>query len=252
MRPSLEAGALAATRTAGRGAVASHLTAAWLLGLLPRPAHIDLDRPVLHVTIPHERRIRPIAHTEVHRSRWLEARDVDVVDGVPVTSPARTLRDLAVSLPEVRLRHACTDAEQRRLVTIADLEAQAARRRPAAGGIRFGRVVDVRRADRTQSALESDALRFVRGQGWEATPDHPVRCRDGVTVHIDLALVDHRVAIECDGLAYHADRRSFEVDRRRWSQLKRVGWEVVWVTRDRLDHERADLLEELQEAMGTT
>lgn len=251
VRPSLEARAVATTRTAGRDAVASHLTAAWLLGILPRPRSIRLDRPIVHVTIPHERRIRPIAHTTVHRSRQLDPADVAIVDRIAVTSPARTLRDLANSLPDVRLRHACTDAEQRRQVTIADLEAQAQQRRPAPGGARFRRIVAVRRADATQSALESEALVFLRDHGWEVAVDHPVRCRDGVTVHVDLAIVAHRVAIECDGLGYHADRPSFEVDRVRWSQLKRVGWELVWVTRDRLDHRRADLLDELHEATET-
>lgn len=79
-----ERGALwAALLYAGRGAVLSHQTAAWLHGFGAEPE-------VIHVTIPVERRVREPDGVRVHRSIWIAAADGDP----PRTLAAETVLDL--------------------------------------------------------------------------------------------------------------------------------------------------------------
>jgi hypothetical protein len=60
---------------------------------------------------------RRIAGVRAYRSRTLVRRDVRYRDGIPMTSPARTLLDLAPVLPERALRRAARQAQAMRLVT---------------------------------------------------------------------------------------------------------------------------------------
>src|SRR5919108_4613066 len=82
---------LAACLAAGTGALASHGSAAWLHGLPVTPHGLE-------VTIPWRRRIS-LDGVIVHRSRGLTPKDARRVDGIPVTSIARTLLDLSGVLP---------------------------------------------------------------------------------------------------------------------------------------------------------
>lgn len=71
---------------ANEPAVASHVSAGWIWGLLrSRPG-------TFHVTAPTRRHGKD--RVDVHFAR-LEAEDVTTVEGIPVTSPARTVLDLA-------------------------------------------------------------------------------------------------------------------------------------------------------------
>jgi hypothetical protein len=71
----------------------------------------------VEVTIPGSG-TRRIAGVRVHRSRSLEPRDVLTRGGIRVTSPARTLLDLAAALPERALRRAARQAQALRLVSV--------------------------------------------------------------------------------------------------------------------------------------
>jgi hypothetical protein len=113
---------MAAVLACGEGAVLSHRSAAvcWCCA--------DREDLVPHVTAPH--RVRP-AGVVAHRGRLAPA-DVTVRNGIPVTSAARTLVDLAQLLSEEDLErvvreaqfrglfheHAIRDAPQRRPSTL--------------------------------------------------------------------------------------------------------------------------------------
>lgn len=89
-RADLKARAVAAMLAMGPAAVVSHGTAAALLGLRPEePGPID-------VTLPKWRNSRPGIHT--HESRSLASDDIRVWYGVRLTTPIRTLVDLADEL----------------------------------------------------------------------------------------------------------------------------------------------------------
>jgi hypothetical protein len=117
--PSLEARYLAAVRACGAGAVLSGRAAARLLGLLQGPA------PAQEVTTRGERRV---AGVRTRRCRRLHRRETTLWRGVPVTSAARTLVDLAAVLDAEELARACHEAGVRHHTTPKQVEAILARR----------------------------------------------------------------------------------------------------------------------------
>ena len=91
------------------------------------------DLYLVEVVIP---RSAPLRHpgVRIHRTRSLDARDVRRHDGIPITTPARTLLDLADILPEKGLRRAVRQAQALGLVSvrqIADVLTRAQGRRGA-------------------------------------------------------------------------------------------------------------------------
>jgi len=104
----------AAVLACGDRAYASHQTAATLYGL-PLPA-----RPTaVHVTVPN-RDVRRSGIT-VHRTRALSREEAQLFDGIPTTSPARTIVDLARELGPADLEHLLAQAYAKKRVTRAKL-----------------------------------------------------------------------------------------------------------------------------------
>src|SRR4051794_34113200 len=144
---------MAAVLAAGQGAVLSHRSAAALWGIRESaPRQIE-------VTAPGERR-RP--GLTVHRARLPED-EITRHAGIPVTTPARTLLDLAALLDEQRLARAAERAEALRLgspTSLADLVARYPRR-PGTPKIRrlleAGRIVETT----TRSRLERRFLTLL-------------------------------------------------------------------------------------------
>lgn len=101
----VEARWMAAVLACGEGAALSHRSAGQLWGLLPRSPHLP------EVTRPRSNRHR--SGLVVHRSA-LPDDEVTVVNGIPVTSPFRTIFDLAGTLSTMRqLERAMNEAEVR-------------------------------------------------------------------------------------------------------------------------------------------
>ena len=101
---------------AARGPLLSHHSAATLWGLRPGTA-----RPV-HVTLCEDRGGPRPAGVRIHRSRTITAADIRLHQGLPVTSPARTLLDIAVTLTDRDVERLLDEALfARRILTRADL-----------------------------------------------------------------------------------------------------------------------------------
>jgi predicted transcriptional regulator of viral defense system len=97
-------------------AAVSHRSAAALLRLIDKgPAVIDVITPSSHG--------RKIDGIRFHRVRAPRLDEVGTVDGIPCTSPARTLVDLAGAVGDWTLRSAFERAAQRRLLDIPAIEA---------------------------------------------------------------------------------------------------------------------------------
>ncbi|HSS43489.1 MAG TPA: type IV toxin-antitoxin system AbiEi family antitoxin domain-containing protein [Solirubrobacterales bacterium] len=106
----------AATLACGEGAVISHRSAGALLGLLDRgPAVIDVIAP--------PSRGRKIDGIRFHRVRAPRGDEVGTVNGIPCTSPARTLVDLAGTVGDWTLRSCFERAAQRKVLDIPAIEA---------------------------------------------------------------------------------------------------------------------------------
>lgn len=212
---------LAAVLAGGPAAVLSHGDAAALWRIA------DPSPPPAHVTVrgPGGRGRR--AGLRIHRRAGLPADETTVRDGIAVTTPARTILDLASLLPRRRLERAIDEAEYRRVCTAADLEAIIARHRGRAGAAVLAGVL--RRhavgTTRTRTELEEMFLALCRRRGLpQPLVNAPLL---GLTVDF---LWPPAVVVEVDGGQGHLTRRAFQGDRDRDSLLAAHGYRVIRFT----------------------
>ena len=109
---------MAAVLAAGDGAVLSHRSAADLWGIRAT------DRQRIEVSVPRDR--RSTARLEVHVTR-IGRDEVTTRRGIPVTTPARTLLDLAAVVSGPETEAAFDEAQYRRLTSPTSLDALVAR-----------------------------------------------------------------------------------------------------------------------------
>jgi hypothetical protein len=169
----------------------------------------------------------------VHRVPELSACDVRNVDGMRITSPARTVIDLASTLDATSLRIAFESARRRRLTTVEEV-----RRRVDGLG------ANGRCGLATLNALLSE----LAGQ---APSEYPLEVRvaeilartrlprpvtqheivvDGQVYRLDFAWPACKVGLECDGRLRHSEDSDFRRDRRRWSDIATRGWRLLYAT----------------------
>ncbi len=212
---------LAAAVTCGPSAVLSHASAAVLWGLLSERG------PRVDVTVPSGGGRRRRGAVIVHRSP-LSASEIAVKDAIPVTSPARTLLDLADVLPRRRLERALDEAAYLRL-DLHGLRPRRGRR----GSARLAQVLarHTPGTTRTRSELEERMLALCT-RFRIPTPDVNATA-EGHTV--DFLWRTQRLIVETDGWAAHGTRSAFERDRRRDADLIAAGWRVLRVSYVRLE-----------------
>ena len=153
---------LAAVFACGDGAVLSHLSAAVHWGLL------GTEQAKVDVTARRGR--RGVPGVRLHRSRVLDARDSTTHDGMPITGLARTLLDLAATLPAHRLERALAQAERLRIYDHRAITDVIARTNGHRGGAILARATALE-PRLTRSDLE--ALFRSSSDG----PAYPSRCR---------------------------------------------------------------------------
>jgi hypothetical protein len=233
--PSVEARYLAAVRAGGPGAVLSHRPAAHVLGLVKGPP------PWPEVTAPTERRV---AGLRTHRSPRLDSRDTTSWRGVPVTTVARTLVDVAHLLSTDDLARACHEAGVRHGTTPAQVETVLARRPTSPGAARLRRILrgDVRV---TLSKLESRFLGRLR----EAGLPLPQTNRVAGGRRVDCRWPQRGLTVELDGYRYHSSRHAWEQDRRREREARARGDEFRRYTYGDVFEEPALMLAELRALM---
>jgi hypothetical protein len=221
------AGRLAAVLlTAPPGAVASHRTAAALWGL-EIPLQDRLDRRV-DLTVPLASRAESRADRRIYRCDLPD----DAVTGrrsMPVTTPARTWRDLAAVLPPAALL-AVTDQLLNGRCTAADLERELLLRPRGRGSARARMVLPLGNL-RAESPMESVTRWLVHQAGLPAPVlQYVVRDLDGRRLaEADLAWPERKVLVEFDG-DVHRERDVFVKDLRRQNRLVAAGWTVLRFT----------------------
>jgi very-short-patch-repair endonuclease len=163
-----------------------------------------------------------------HRTRLLAPGDACVTDGIPITSPARTILDLAGVLSPRELERMIHQAEVLGLATKDELEERFASERPGIGKLRD--ILECDTTAPTRSELEARFLTFIDAHG---LPQPRVNERvEGFEV--DVHWPEAKVVVELDGFAFHAGRDAFERDRARDSALQAAGWRIIRVTHRRL------------------
>ena len=149
------------------------------------------------------------------------------MDGIRVTSAARTLLDLATVLPPSLLERAIAEAQVRGIARKRDLVDQLERNRGRRGTRALRQLLDLAGGPAfTRSAAERRLLRLVRAA---ELPTPEVNARVG-GFEVDFVWRDQRLVVEIDGFTYHASRAAFERDRQRDSILAARGYTVIRVT----------------------
>jgi hypothetical protein len=216
---------MAAVLACGPGAVLSHRTAADALRLLPSGS------AAIEVTIPtRSGRSRP--GMTIHRSPCLRPDDCAKSDGIPCTSPARTLLDLADVVDAAGLARAIEAAERLRLFDGPEVEAVLARTggRTASRRLRTALAAYGGDPHPTRSELERRALElFERAGAPRPAINTLIGTREG-PLEVDFCWPDRRLIVEADGFEFHRTQAAFERDRRRDQLLRAAGWTPVRIT----------------------
>ncbi len=190
-------------------------------------------------------RIRP--GIRVHRTSMLIPADVRRFRGIPVTSPARTLVDLASVVDYGTLRRAVRQAQSRKRVTFRELSEALARLRPRRGARNLARILASGPAP-TRSELEDVVLDLML-RGGLARPDVNVPLLlDGRRVIPDFRWPAARLVVEADGAAWHGHRIAREDDAERQALLEAHGERVVRVTWDQAVSRPGETLARLRSA----
>jgi hypothetical protein len=211
--------AAAAVLACGERAALSHGSAMTLWGFWK-----IWDEP-FEVSVASDRRPKGI---RVHRVAGLLQRDVGVVQGIRVTSAAKTLLDKAPTIPARSLTRFVNDGRRREILTMADIEDVAARfpLHPGAPLLR-GQLTD---QNPTRSGFENDFLSFCEHFSL------PIP-RVNTMVHgyeADAYFEAEKLIVECDGWDFHNDRGAFEDDRERDAAMLALGIVTIRITKRRL------------------
>ena len=207
---------LAAVYACGPGALASHRAAGSLHGLM-RWAGWEVSAP---------RGCKPKPSIVVHRPRDLRPEERALVDGIPVTSVARTLVDLADVVTEERLAKAIHQAEVLRVFDLAALER--ARRPGRRGGRMLARVLCAYRPE--PRLLRSEAERRLNELCEEHGLPQPQFNVSVAGYEVDAYWPEANLAVEVDGARTHHTRHAFHADRRRDRVLATHGIQSLRVT----------------------
>jgi very-short-patch-repair endonuclease len=219
---TLEARFVAAVLACHGEAFLSHFSAAALEGMLAWAQRL-VEVTVVRGTTARRPGLR------VHRARALDARDVDRRRGIPVTTPARTLLDLAGVLGEHALRRVVRQALGERRVTIAQLRDVLTRANGHRGAGPLARLVADGPAP-TRSELEDALLDLVRRAGLPEPQVNAELVLDGRRLIPDLRWPRQRLVVEADGAAWHDNRVARAADAERQALLEAHGERVLRVT----------------------
>jgi very-short-patch-repair endonuclease len=200
--PSPHARTMAAVLACGPRAVLSHHSAAQLYGLIRYSGPIEITAPTKHTR----------TGITVHRA---ELSDDEITQhwGIPTTTPARTLTDLARTLSPASLTRAVNDARLAHLLSLDDLPPR----------LRTGQTQRP-----TRSAFEDAFVKFCARH-------HLPRPDVNAIVagyEVDALWRPQRLIAELDGRDYH--EQQFETDRAKDADLLEAGYRVIRLTWERL------------------
>lgn len=215
--------------------VASHLSAAWLWGLLryqPETLHVTRRRP-------HPRKRPFVVHTAD-----LARVDLARRDRIPVTSLSRTILDVAVTSRLRTVRRHVQLAEDLQLFDLREMNDLLERTKGHRGQRKVRAAMELydERPVFTRSDLERRFLELVR----EAGLPEPAMNHFVAGFEIDAWWEAERFGVELDVYETHGSRLSFEEDRERDDALLLAGIETTRVTGPRLDREPATVIDGLR------
>src|SRR4051794_16600235 len=212
---------MAAVLSCGPGACLSHRDAAALYGIRQD------SRRVIDVTAPGRSR-HSRAGIAIHRPRFLQPADVTISDAIPVTTPARTLLDLAEVVNPRQLRRAWDESQR---LDLFDLNAVLATCERARGrrGLKHLKAliaehIDVTHTKSEMQSLFDDMIRDFRVK-------RPIQNTLLHGYEVDALYPEEKIVIELDSFQFHGKTsRQHERDREKQLALQLKGYAVVRLT----------------------
>ena len=229
---------------AGPGALASHLSAAHVLGwdLLDQPR-----RP--SVTLPRSRSRVDLPAALLFR-RDVPGRDATAVGVLPLTCPLRTAIDIAADLPPVEAAVAIDSGLRIGQFGVGDLWSEANKRAhmPRNPSVR----TTLSLVDPTSGSVPESVARLL----FAAAGLPPPQCQytitdDGVFLgRVDFAWPEVRLVVEIDGFTWHSSRSAFQRDHTRQRGLTLAGWTVLSFTADDVRYRPQTVVGDVRRALG--
>lgn len=177
--------------------------------------------------------------------------EVVEVDGMPVTSPARTAFDLgrwtSSRLHAVQRLDALANATD---VKINDVEALMAEHRGTRGLVRLRAVLPL--VDGGSESPQETRTRLVLIDAGLPTPQTQIKVLDDYgdfVARIDMGYEDLRVGIEYDGPQHWTDPEQRARDIDRYSGLLDLGWTIIRVSGELLRHRQSTFIARVVAAM---
>lgn len=231
----------AAVLAYGRGTLLSHRTAAVLWGIRrQRKGPIDVTAPAGRQGVERRKGIW------IHRCKFM-AEEITTRSGLPVTTVARTLFDLAEVAPWDELKKAAGEADRLNLLQLRELEevCERGRGRRALRPIRR-LLTGLEAPDEGRSPLEERFSAFVRAHDLS----FPVQNVDVLGHEVDALWPAAKLIVELDSWEFHGHRAAFERDRARDTKLMLAGYRTIRVTHLRLDRESEQLAAEIRQLLA--
>lgn len=240
---SWEGRLVAAQMWLGEHAVVSHRSAAHLWNL------DGFDDHYIELTLTSGTRASDRG-VIIHRSTQLPKSDVRTRNSLPVTTPERTLVDLAGVVSEGRLDEALDSALFKGLTTFARVVRRADDLPRGTRGLRtIKRVLaerDPNHAPR-ESIFETRFYRVLcRSRLPDPVPQYRVYDAGGLIGRIDLAYPQRKVGVEAYSLRWHGPRLRAKRDWARHNRLSVLGWRMLYETFEDLNENPGDILARLE------
>lgn len=232
---------MAALLAGGSTSRISHRTAAGLHGLREVSCAGAVE-------ITMSRRMRcTIPGVVIHRIGSLREDEVLMLDRLRVTTPARTLLDIAAELSSREVEQALASALRRGLVTRAEMHGMVLRHPTHRGAALLEALLEDEPGPAfTRSQAEEALLALVRA----ARLPRPELNVSVLGHEVDFLWRLHRLVAEVDGYAFHNSARSFAADRRRDAELTAAGYRVLRFTWPDLTEGRLATAVQLAQALS--
>lgn len=232
---------------AGAEACLSHRTAARLWELE------EIDHDTIEVSAPYQ--LWPsVAWLVPYQTAFISRQVQRRRNGVGVTSPARTLVDLAAVVDEDTLQRAMENGFRRRIASVSEVR-RVLRYLPVRGRSGTGKAARLLEqgvwSEDAQSELERRALRLFRQFGLPRP-----RCQYMVLEGeqslgtVDFAWPSAKVIVEAEGFQFHSGRQAWDSDVARHNTLVFHGWTVVRLTEADLRSRAAPFAKALAKALA--
>jgi len=209
-------------------------------------------RPPYHFVVPRGINRHRVGHF-VHRTLYLPPIDCETAHGLPVTSPTRTLIDLAVTCTPKLLTAALDGALRDRLTTEEFLHRRIVelRSRGRYGIPKLLAVIEGVEASRGgHSWLERHYLELIATAGLPApTTQATLGKRDGRLIRVDCRFPGTRLVVELLGYRYHRTELQMRHDAERINRLQLDGFMVVQFTYSQVVQEPEHVVAQSLEAL---